>query len=122
MTYSEEQIDALVEGVTALVAKLTEQANVEPKGDAEAAEERFAAIEAVRAVESADISEATKARLLEGIKAGDYDVTEAIEAEIALREELREQLEAQILTEAGASARGNFQESANADDYKVNGW
>lgn len=121
MTYSEEQINALVEGVNALVAKLTEQ-TPEPKGAEEAAEERFAAIEAVRAVESADIAEATKARLLEGIKAGNYDVAGAIEAEVNLRKELREELEAQILHEAGASARGNLTESADKADYTVSGW
>lgn len=120
MAISEEAITALAESVTALVAKLTEQAPEAPKAE-DAAEERFAAIEAVRAVESADISDATKARLREGIKAGNYDVTEAIQAEVTLREELRAELESQILTEAGASARGVFNEAA-AEDYNVNGW
>lgn len=119
MAISDEQFAALAESVNALVAKLTEQANPEPKGADEAAEERFAAIEAVRAVESADISDATKARLREGIKAGNYDVAEAIEAEVKLREELRAELESQILHEAGASARGNLQESA---DDLPEGW
>jgi hypothetical protein len=119
MTVSDEQLAALTESVTALVAKLTEQAPAEPKGADEAAEERFAAIEAVRAVESADISDATKTRLMEGIKAGNYDVNEAIEAEVKLREELRAELESQILHEAGASARGNLNESA---DDLPEGW
>lgn len=120
MAISEEALEALTESVVALVAKLTEQQNTEPKGADEVAEDRYAAIEAVRAVESADISDATKARLREGIKAGNYDVAETIEAEVTLRESLRAELEAQILTEAGASARGNLQESA--DDLEVVGW
>lgn len=122
MAVSEEQFNALVESVESLVAAFAESRTPEPKGEDAAAEDRKAAIAAVRAVESADISAATKAVLIEGIEAGNYDVQPAIDREVALRESLREEIEAQILTEAGASARGiTFQEKAEPTDLPK-GW
>lgn len=122
MTYSEEQINSLISGVSDLVAKLTESAKAageQPSVD----EDRAAAVDAVRAVESADISDATKARLLEGIKAGNYDVEADIEHEKALRESLREELRVE-LTESLGSGLGSSAGGASAsdDDYTVKGW
>jgi hypothetical protein len=105
MAISEEALTALTESVAALVAKLTEQTpEPEPKGADEVAADRFAAIEAVRAVEAADISDKAKARLLEGIKAGEYDVAAFIEEAETERKELREALEVQFNEEIGASS------------------
>src|SRR5690606_8115830 len=89
MAYTEEQVTALIESVEGLVAAMTEAAKPAPKeepSDAELAADRKAAIAAVRAVESADISDETKAELIEGIEAGNYDVASAIEKEVRLKE------------------------------------
>lgn len=115
MTYTEEQVDNLIKGVESLVAKLTESLTPAPKAEDEVAADRANAIEAVSAVESADISAATKARLLEGIKAGNYDVAADIEAEKTLREELRAEIEAEV----GASARSLIE---SAETVTVKGW
>lgn len=116
MAISEEQVTALVESVTALVAKIDARESAQETPDADV--DRVAAVDAIVAVESADISDATKARLIEGIKAGVYDVNPTIEAEKTLREEIRAELEAKQLEEAGASA--------NAGDGKIDltpkGW
>lgn len=122
MTYTEEQVTNLIAGVESLVAKLTESLNPEPKGKDEVAEDRFAAIEAVRAVEAADISDKAKARLLEGIKAGNYDVAELIEEAETERKELREALEAQLEAEVGASARSFNESASNSSTIEVKGW
>ncbi len=121
MAISEEQVTALVESVESLVAALTESNKPVEKSVDEIAEDRKAAVAAVKAVESADISDETKAALIEGIEAGDYDVAPAIEREKALTESIRARLEEQILTEAGASARGTLTESAS-DPVAVKGW
>lgn len=118
MAISEERFDALVESVEALVAKLTEASAPVEKTEDDAKAERKAVREAVSAVESADISDATKSVLLEGIEDGNYDVESVIEREKSLREEIRAELEQTILTEAGASARG----TAAATDTDVKGW
>lgn len=114
MAISEEQVTALVESVESLVAALAESNKPAPeKSVDEIAEDRKAAVAAVKAVESADISDDTKARLIEGIEAGDYDVASAIEHEKALTESIRARLEEQILSEVGASAKGgDLKESA----------
>jgi hypothetical protein len=121
MAISEEQVTALVESVESLVAALTESKTPAEKSVDEIAEDRKAAVAAVKAVESADISDETKAALIEGIEAGDYDVAPAIEREKALTESIRARLEEQILTEAGASAKGNLTESAS-EPVAVKGW
>lgn len=121
MAISEEQVTALVESVESLVAALTESNKPVEKSVDEIAEDRKAAVAAVKAVESADISDETKAALIEGIEAGDYDVAPAIEREKALTESIRARLEEQILTEAGASAKGNLTESAS-EPVAVKGW
>lgn len=107
MAISEEQFAALVESVGTVVAKIDVLVEgLTPEKVVEADVDRAAAVSAVVAVESADISDATKARLTEGIKAGNYDVDGVIEAEKALREEIRAEFEARALEEAGASAAG----------------
>lgn len=117
MTISEEQVTALVESVERLVAAISLKENA---GDNTPSfeDERAEVVVAVRAVESADISDATKARLIKGItEDGNLDVAEAIEAEKTLREEIRAEFKAQTLEEAGASAS-----AGNADLTDVKGW
>lgn len=112
----EEQVADLIESVKGLVAKIDARESKDETPDADA--DRAAAVAAVVAVESADISDATKARLTEGIKAGNYDVDSVIEAEKALREEIRAEFEARTLEEAGASAANG----GNSDLTDVKGW
>ena len=123
MAISEEQVTALVESVKELVAKMTAAPIVEEAPvDAEAAlkEERAKAVEAAKAVGTADLTESVRDSLYQRIEAGDYDVASAIEADRTLREEIRADLVAKTLTEAGASASGG---AASSDStYVPKGW
>jgi hypothetical protein len=119
MAITEEQFAALVESVNGLVAKIAViEGAVVPQVD-ENQNDRAAVVAAVKAVESADISDATKARLTEGIAAGNLDVAPVIEAEVALREEIRGELEAKQLEEAGASTNSGGQSTT---DFIPKGW
>ena len=121
MTYSEEQVDSLIESVKVLadnVAQLTEAAKPEVK---DADEDRKAAVAAVRAVESANVSDDTKARLVESIEAGNYDVQGIIDTEVALRESIREELQAEFQESAAGSSAGG-KGGDGSDPYKINGW
>lgn len=116
--------DALVESVKELVATITaresaEAAAADEAPDAEA--DRSAAVDAVAEVHAAEgLTESVKTRLLEQIKAGDYDIAEAIEADRQYREEVAASLaESASFVEAGASAAGG---SDNSDNYTVKGW
>lgn len=115
MTYSEETITRLAEGVEALVAKLTESVAEVEVDETDTDADRALAVEAVIAVESADISAETKTALLEGIKAGKYDVAPEIEREKALRESIRAEL-----TESYGSTAGG--DGSTGSDYDVKGW
>lgn len=118
MAITEEAFNALVESVSGIVAKIAViESAVAPATTADT-DDRAAVIAAVRAVESAEISDATKARLTEGIEAGNLDVAAAIASEVALREEIRAELEAKQLEEAGASTGGG----ENSIDLTPKGW
>lgn len=69
--------------------------------DAEA--DRASAVEAVRAVESAEVSASVKSRLIEGIKRGEYDVTTAITEAVAEREALKAELKESGYVVVGAN-------------------
>lgn len=117
----EEKVDALTSLVEGLVAKFDarESAEAEAQAQADAASaDRQAIVEAVRAVETADISDSTKARLVEGITKGNLDVADAIEQEKVLREEIRNEY-ANLIESAGASASNG---GAATDDLNVQGW
>lgn len=117
-----ESIEALVESVKGLVAKITAQESAEAEGEQPDAEaDRSAAVDAVAAVHAAEgLTESVKSRLLEQIKAGDYDIAEAIEADKQYREEVAASLaDSASFVEAGASAAGG---SADSDNYTVKGW
>lgn len=118
---TDEQIATLGAAIaTALAPKFEalEAAVAPAKDEVTPDEDRVKAIEATRAVESADISASVKESLLEGIKAGNYDVEAEIAKDKALREEIRAELMESIENGVGASA---FNE-AHEDDYKVKGW
>ena len=119
MAISEEQFAALVESVEAIASKIAViEGHVTPVVD-ETKDDRAAVVAAVKAVESADISDATKARLTEGIEAGNLDVQPVIDAEVALREEIRAELANKVLEEAGASAATG---GTSTDLTDVKGW
>jgi hypothetical protein len=119
----EEQVSALIETVSALVAKIdarevAEAAKADADHDVRA--EVAQAVDAAVAVESADVAKSTHDALIEQIKAGAYDVNGAIEAEKALREEIRAEFEAKGLIESvGSSAAGG---ASTSDDLVVTGW
>ena len=119
----EEKVDHLTSIVEGLVATMTAQPIVEETpvdADALIKEERAKAVEAAKAVGTADITESVRTSLYARIAAGDYDVAGAIEADRALREEVRADLVAKTLTEAGASASGG---AASSDsNYVPKGW
>lgn len=116
MELTDEQIGKIA---TAVVAQLPQaETPSEPQTVADP-EDRAAAVEATVKVESAEISASLKAKLIEGIKAGDYDVDQRIADDIALREEIRTELTESLGAGAGASA---LNESAKDDTYEIEGW
>ena len=117
----EEKVDKLTESLTALRTLVESALPKAPKAeefDAEA--DRAAAIAAVRAVESAEVPASVKDRLVEGIRTGNYEVQAEIDSIIALREELKTEVETKfneshgIVGAAGASGGG--------EAPKVIGW
>lgn len=120
---TEEQIAALGAAIAAALAPKFEalEAAVAPASEETVAPEadRAEAIAATLAVESADISKETKERLIEGIKAGNYDIEGEIAHEKALRESIRAELVETMGAGVGASA---LNEGLGEDDYKVKGW
>lgn len=117
----EEKVDKLTESLTALrtlVESALPKAPAAEEFDAEA--DRAAAIAAVRAVESAEVPASVKDRLVEGIRTGNYEVQAEIDSIIALREELKTEVETKfneshgIVGAAGASGSG--------EAPKVIGW
>lgn len=83
--------------------------------DAEA--DRASAIEAVRAVESAEVPTSVKDRLIEGIKQGNFDVKPAIDEAIALREEVKAELK-----ESGHVVVGATGTASATEPPTVKGW
>lgn len=82
--------------------------------DAEA--DRASAVEAVRAVESAEVSTSVKDRLIEGIKRGEYDVASAITEAVAEREALKAELKESGFVPVGAAG------AAGDGPVVVKGW
>lgn len=120
MAISDEQFAALVESVAGIASKIAViETAITPVVD-EHKDDRAAVVAAVKAVESADISDATKARLNEGIEEGNLDVQATIDAEIALREEIRAEFENKFIEEAGASANNSGGEKST--DLTPKGW
>lgn len=118
MELTAEQISALA---TAIAGQLP-QANVEPPEPQIVAdpEDRTAAIEATLKVESAEISKSVKDRLIEGIKAGNYEVDAVIAETVALREEIKTELTESLGAGVGSSAAGDGAGAGN--DYEIKGW
>ena len=120
---TDEQMEKLAQSISAALAPKLEAIEglltpAEVEND-DAEKDRVAAIEAVRAVESADVSDETKASLIEGIKRGNYDVQAEIEKEQRLRESIRAELAEKL---GGGAGAGILKESHNDDDYNVKGW
>lgn len=117
MAIDEARLDAFLTAAEGLLA--AKPAEPEAPSAAAAEADRASAVDAVVAIEAADISKELKAQLLEGVKAGDYNVAGKIEAEATLRESIRAELQAAILTEAGASTAGG---KTLTEEYDVAGW
>jgi hypothetical protein len=86
-----------------------------PEPDADA--ERVKIVEAMAAVESAEVPASVKTRLVEGIKAGNYDVADSIAEATALREEVKAELKESGYVEVGAAGA-----TGGAEAPVVKGW
>lgn len=105
----EKVAQSLSESISSL-ATLVESLKPAPKAEGEPKEvdidaERAKVVDALKAVESAEVSASVKDRLVEGIKAGNYDVAGEIAREVALREEYKAEFE-QKFNESAAGAKG----------------
>ena len=70
-------------------------------------------------MESAEVSDDLKTKLIEGIEAGNYDVQSAIDEHIKLRESLREEIKQEFKESGIVGAAG----SAGGDTtVTVKGW
>lgn len=116
----EDKVESLISTVEALVSTITatEAARVAGAAGAdEKAADAVKAIDATKAVESAEISASAKAKLIEGIKKGSYDVAPLIEEAKAEKAALREEL-LQEQAALGATAGG----ASGPTDLTVKGW
>lgn len=123
MAITEEQFKELSDSVTKL-ATLVESAL--PKAPAPEDEAKKldvkSAVEATRIVESAEVSDDLKTKLIEGIEAGNYDVQAEIDAHVKLRESIKADVEKEfkesghVIGAAGASGAGG------AAPVTVKGW
>lgn len=115
----EEEVSKLTESVTALVSlvesRLPEVAPKDEKPNTDIA----SAVAAARLVESADISDALKTKLIEGINEGHYDVQSAIDEHVALRESLREEIKQEFKESGIVGATGN---GGAGEPVSVKGW
>lgn len=117
---TEETAKSLVESAAAL-ATLVESLKPAPaagkvEGEIDIDAERAKVVEAIRTVESAEVSTSVKNRLIEGIKNGAYDVKPEIDAAIALREEYKAEFQATFNESVGAAG------AAGGEAPKVKGW
>jgi hypothetical protein len=97
---TEETLKGFTESMTALVtlveSRLPAAPAVETPEVKNAAEDRKAAVEATRIVESAEISKDLKDKLIESISNGDYEVQAKIDEHKTLRESIKTELETQF--------------------------
>lgn len=104
----EKALNAFTESINKLAtlveSRLPEASAPEVK---DAAEDRKAAVEATRIVESAEISKELKDKLVEGIANGEYEVEAAINEHKALRESIKTELETQFRESGFVGATGN---------------
>lgn len=110
----EEKVDKLTESLTSLVTLVESLVPKAPETDAD--KDRLAAVEAVRIVEAAEVPKSVKDSLVEGIKAGNYNVNDRISEVVSLREELKTEFQESL--NAGAAGKGG----AGAEPVKVAGW
>lgn len=121
MAITEEQFAELTESVTKLTTLVESALPKVPAPEDEAKKLDVAsAVKATRIVESAEVSEDLKTKLIEGIEAGNYEVEAAIAEHTALRESITNEL-TQKFQESGhvIGAQGNNGAAAPAT---VKGW
>lgn len=116
----EEEVGKLTESITALVSLVESRLPQAPAPkDADAEADLKSAIAATRIVESADISDDLKTKLIEGIEAGNYDVQSVIDERVALKESLREEVKAEFKESGFAGATGS---GGGSEPATVKGW
>lgn len=95
MAITEEQFNELTESVTKLTTLVESALPKAPAAEDEAAKlDVKSAVAATRIVESAEVSDDLKTKLIEGIEAGNYEVEAAIAEHTALRESIKTEVEA----------------------------
>lgn len=116
----EAKLDQLISTVEALVTTITAERDAriaEAAGADTKTADAVKAVDATKAVESADITASAKAKLIEGIKAGTYDVAPLIEAAKTEKAALL----AEVLQEQAALGATAGSGSGPAD-LTVKGW
>lgn len=97
MELSAEAITALASAISEKVGVALNEALAPKPEEKDENADRLATVEAVQAVESAEVPASVKARLVEGIKDGSL-TAEAVKSEIAAAVALREEIEADVKT------------------------
>lgn len=119
---TEEGLKAFTESMTALVtlveSRLPQVATPEVK---DAAEDRKAAVEATRIVESAEIPKELKDKLVESIADGNYEVQAQVDGYVALRESIKTEVETEF-REAGHVIGAAGSAGGAAAPVTVTGW
>lgn len=122
MAITDEQFLELSTAVTKLATLVESGAAKAPTAEEEAVKlDVKSAVAATRIVESAEVSDDLKTKLIEGIEAGNYDVQPEIDAHKALRESIKTELTAQF-KESGFATVGAAGAAGGADKPIVNGW
>lgn len=120
MAITEEQFTELTESVKSLKTLVESALPKAPAVEDEAKKlDVKSAVAATRIVESADVSDALKTSLIEGIEAGNYEVEAAIAAETALRESIREEVKQEFKESGVVGAAGN---AGGSNPVTVKGW
>lgn len=122
MELTEESINALSLAISEKVGVALAEALAPKPAEKDEDADRLATIQAVQAIESAEVPASVKAQMTEGVKDGSLTLT-AVEARIAevvaLREEIAAETEAKFTESTFVGATGA---TAKAEAPKVSGW
>ena len=121
MAITDEQFLELSTAVTKLATLVESAAPAAPVVDEGAKLDIKSAVAATRLVEAAEVSDGLKATLIEGIENGKYDVQTAIDAETALRESIKTEVEASF-RESGHVIGATGSAGAGTGTPTVIGW
>ena len=123
MELSEEAVQALAAAISKAVGEQLTEALTPPVIEVDENADRLATVEAVKAVESAEVPASVKARLTEGISDGSLDLP-AVQAKITEALALREEIVAEVETKFNESRIVGALSGAGAqsETVKVKGW